>query len=239
MARKQHISRLAGPPAWPIKRKGIKWITKPSPGPHTFKLAMPLGVILRDMLNLAANTSEIKKILNKRAVKINEKVRTRFKFSVGLFDVISIPEIKKYYRVVLNKKGKLQMIEIPAEEARILPLKIVDKKSAKGGKTQINLNNGWNILSDATELKKDETVLIDTERNSILKELKLKPGSVAYIIGGSHIGYTAVLQEVKTEGVLRKKKVAVLAPSPKEKWDADLSQIIIIGEKKPEIKVEQ
>jgi len=47
-----HLSTLAAPKSWPIKRKGIKWITRPKSGPHNLKSSLPLIVVLRDMLKL-------------------------------------------------------------------------------------------------------------------------------------------------------------------------------------------
>jgi len=63
MARKQHLSRLATPSTWPIRRKGIKWIVKPSSGSHNLQYSMPLVVFMRDILQVTKSATETKKVL--------------------------------------------------------------------------------------------------------------------------------------------------------------------------------
>jgi len=65
----RHLSRLAMPKAWKIKRKGIKWVTRPLPGPHSFKLGLPLNVLLRDILKLSKTTKETKSITEYYSIK--------------------------------------------------------------------------------------------------------------------------------------------------------------------------
>jgi len=44
--------------------------------------------------------------------------RKDHRYPVGLFDVISTPETKQNFRVLINKKRKLFLIEIPEQEAK-------------------------------------------------------------------------------------------------------------------------
>ena len=51
------------PKSWQIKiKKKRKFITRPLPG-QSLKLGMPINLILRDILKLALNNKEVKKIL--------------------------------------------------------------------------------------------------------------------------------------------------------------------------------
>ncbi|MEM4788723.1 MAG: S4 domain-containing protein, partial [Ignisphaera sp.] len=95
-----HLKRLAAPAFWPILRKEYKWITKPSPGPHLLERCIPLLVLIRDVLKLAENAREAKKIIFDGEVLIDGRVRRDFKFPVGLMDVVSIPKINMYIRIV-------------------------------------------------------------------------------------------------------------------------------------------
>jgi len=237
MARKQHISRLATPQTWPIKRKGIKWIIKPSPGPHKLSYSMPLVVFLRDIIQITKTAKGSKNILTKGLIKINGKVVRKEKFPVGLFDVIEIPSIKKQWRVLFNKKGKLATLEIPETEAKLLPVKVTSKKTLGKGKIQLNLSNGWNLL-DNKEYKVGDILLLDTEKKTVAKHIKLQKGVLAYLIGGKHIGYIATLKEIKETGILRKEKIAILETPEKETWQSPLDQIFAIGEKASEIKLD-
>ncbi|MBW2977059.1 30S ribosomal protein S4e, partial [Candidatus Woesearchaeota archaeon] len=49
----KHLKRNFAPRNWKIKKKGMKFVTKPSPGPHKMNMSLPLNVIMRDILNCA------------------------------------------------------------------------------------------------------------------------------------------------------------------------------------------
>ena len=59
-----HMKRLLAPKFWRVSKKENKFIVSPSPGPHPKKTCIPLKVLLRDILNYAENSLEVKKILN-------------------------------------------------------------------------------------------------------------------------------------------------------------------------------
>ncbi|MEM4247669.1 MAG: 30S ribosomal protein S4e, partial [Candidatus Nanoarchaeia archaeon] len=210
MAKLYHISRLNAPKSWPIARKGIKWVAKPIPGPHSIYYAMPLNIYLRDILGLASITKHIKKILNDGSVKVNGKVRKELNFPVGLFDVLSIAHLNKHYRVIISENGLLKLIEISASDAKLVPAKIISKTTTRNGKLQINCNNGWNFLADKDDYKAGDVLLFDAEKNKPAKHIKLAEGNTAYIIGGKHVGSVAKLEKFKETGELKKKKIAVL-----------------------------
>ena len=130
----RHLSRLATPKTWNVKRKGIKWITRPNPGSHSFKLGIPINVLLRDMLKLARTTKEVKNILNNQEVLIDGIRKKDHKQIIGLMDVISIPKIKKNFRILLSNKGKIIAIPIDDKEAKIKPAQIKGKTVIKKGK---------------------------------------------------------------------------------------------------------
>jgi len=238
MARKSHISRLAAPKTWPIKRKGIKWIAKPLPGAHSLESSMPLLIYLRDLLGVAKTSKEAKKILSKGLVKINGKIIREEKFPVGIFDVIEIPSMKKSWRVIINQRGKLDLIEISSEEANLLPVKIVSKKTLKKNKIQFNFSNGWNLLNDNKDFKVGDVLLLNLKDKSVGKHLKFKEGSLVFITGGKHTGHTATLKGIKELGTLRKKKIAILQAG-EETWQSPVEQLFVIGEKKPEVTLEK
>jgi len=58
-----HLKRLNAPKMWKIKRKGLKYILKQNPGPHSLKICIPLGTLLRDVMSIATNLREVKNIL--------------------------------------------------------------------------------------------------------------------------------------------------------------------------------
>src|SRR3989344_1021916 len=158
---KKHLKRLAAPRTWPIQRKTNKWITKPNPSGHSIDKTMPINLILKEILKLTKTTQETKKILNQKKVLINKKPIKNIKFPVSLMDILEIPKINKYYRVLFNKKGKLILHPIEKEEASIKLSKIINKTLLKHKKLQLNLDDGRNILIDKEEYKTGDTIVFD------------------------------------------------------------------------------
>jgi small subunit ribosomal protein S4e len=73
MSKQKHLSRLAAPKTWPIERKRSKWVAKPVPGTHSIMFSMPLQVCLTDILKLAKNKNEVKRILQQGFVLVDGK----------------------------------------------------------------------------------------------------------------------------------------------------------------------
>ena len=110
---------------------------------------------------------------------------------------------------------------------------VVEKKN----KTQINLSNGWNILSKE-KFKTGDSILFNTSTKKIEKKLALKEGNTIYITGGKHAGMVAKLKEIKEVGELKKERIVKVAPSKDEIESTDLNHIFVIGEANPAVKVE-
>ncbi|MCX6711806.1 MAG: 30S ribosomal protein S4e, partial [Candidatus Woesearchaeota archaeon] len=125
----KHLSRIAAPKSWPIKRKFRKWITKPSPGPHNLQTSIPLNVLLKEILNYARTTKEVKKSLNN--ILINKVQRNDHKFPIGLFDIIEFPELKEYYTMLYDQKGNLKITKIDKAVSENKIYKITGKKILK------------------------------------------------------------------------------------------------------------
>ena len=192
----KHLSRLAMPKTWKIKRKGIKWVTRPSPGPHSFKLGLPLNVLLRDILSYAHTTKEVKKILNNQEILVDGIRRKNHRFIVGLMDIVSFPKTKENFRILLNKKGNIIASPIEDKEVNIKPCKIIGKTVLKKGKLQLNLYDGKNILAKEKPNIGD-TVLIELPSQKIKDTLKLEKKATVYLTGGGHIGETGIVAEIK------------------------------------------
>lgn len=108
MGKKGKTGRLKRKPAprfWPIHRKEFQWIVRPSPGPHSLEKCLPLSLVLRDIIGVAETRKEAKIIVSQGKVYVDEKVRRKDSFPVGLMDVISMPDMNKFYRVMPSHKG--------------------------------------------------------------------------------------------------------------------------------------
>jgi len=192
-----HLKRFYVPRTWKVKKKGIKYITKPSPGSHNRNVLLPLNVILRDMLNYANTNREVKFIIEKKNVLIDNIRRWDHKFPVGLFDILSLKETEEHFRIVLDNKGKVVVIKIGKEESMIKPCKIIGKTMIKG-KTQLNLYDGKNIVVEKNGYGVGDTVLVvlDKKNLQIKQHIKLDKSALIYLTGGKHIGQVGKVEDI-------------------------------------------
>jgi len=117
---KQHLKRLASPRTWPIAKKISVFVARPNPGPHKLEHQVPITVFLRDIVGVAQNTKEVKRMLHLKKVLVDGSVIHDNKRPVGLMDVVSIPEAGLYYRILISKKNKLYALPISEEESKEL-----------------------------------------------------------------------------------------------------------------------
>ena len=193
-----HMKRLTMPRSWPLPRKSSVWIQKPNPCGHPLDLCMPMGVILRDVLGVAQNRREAKKILHSKLVKVDGAIETDIGRGVGLMDVLTVGDVS--YKCVLDTNGKLRYRIIPAKEASTKICRVMGKTTIKGAKTQIHLHDGRNLLfNENPEYKTGDSLVISLPDQEVKSYHKFEEGSIAYLTGGNHIGELATVrgQDIK------------------------------------------
>ncbi len=195
---RSHHKRLVMPRTWPLTRKTDIWAQKPNPSGHPLEMCMPLGIILRDVLGVAHNMREAKRILHSRQVMVDGEIETDRARAVGLMDVLTIGD--ENFRCILDTNGKLRYRPIAKKAASSKICRLVGKSTIKGGITQIHLHDGRNILlEDASVYKTGDSLVISLPEQKISSHIEMKKGALAYLTGGSHIGETAIIesQEIK------------------------------------------
>ena len=193
-----HMKRLTMPRSWPLPRKSSVWIQKPNPCGHPLDLCMPMGVILRDVLGVAQNRREAKKILHSKLVKVDGAIETDIGRGVGLMDVLTDGDV--CYKCVLDTNGKLRYRTIPAKEALTKICRVMGKTTIKGAKTQVHLHDGRNLLfNENPEYKTGDSLVISLPDQEVKSYHKFEEGSIAYLTGGNHIGELATVrgQDIK------------------------------------------
>ena len=225
-----HLKRHFAPKSWKIKRKGIKYITKGSPGAHKLGMSLPINVVLRDVLGYANSNREVKFILQKRDVKVDGIVRKDYKFSVGLFDVLSLNDVDEYFRIVLDKKGEISIIKIGKGESEFKPCKIIGKSAVKG-KVQLNLHDGKNIFAKDGSYKVGDSILLNLGKKYEIKEkISLDKNVMIYLTGGGHIGEIGKVQDIIGNRILYNTETGDTVETLKE-------YAFPIGKDKPLIKL--
>jgi small subunit ribosomal protein S4e len=231
-----HLSRLAAPKTWPIERKSGKWITKPDPGAHSLQRGLPIAVMLTEVLKFTKDKAEVKRALKEKLVLVNGNPVKEANFSVGLFDTVKVLKYNKFYRILIDHKGRLKPVEIPEKELDTIVVRVEGKTTVKGNKTQINFSNGWNLLVEKDDYKVNDVVLLGKDKKPV-KHLKLEKGSLAYVVGGAHSGKLSEIREILQEGVLRKSKF-IIGKHKDEKIKVPIEDIFVIGKDNPEITLQ-
>jgi len=226
----RHLKRHFAPKTWKIKRKGIKYVTKPSPGAHKKEASLPLNVILRDILGYANSNREVKYILEKKNVGIDGVRRRDHRFPVGLLDVLSLDDTNEYFRVILDKKGKIGLIGIKKEESKLKLCKIIGKNMIKG-KTQLNLHDGKNILLQGGNYKVGDSILLKLGKKYEIKEkIGFDKNVLVFLTGGRHIGEIGKVQDIIGNRVLYETEKGGIIETSKD-------DVFPVGKDKPLIKL--
>ena len=228
-----HIKRISVPRTWPIRRKENKFVARPTVGPRPLSQTLPLVVVIRDMLKLASNAKEVKQLINAKEILVNGKLIDSYTFPIGLFDVLSLPNIQSHYRLVFDKLGRLSIIKIPQNESEFNVLRIIGKTVLKGKKLQLNLESGINILvteKDTKQYTVGEALLIKLPKIEIIEHIPLKKGSFVCILNGKHIGRHGTISEVLENDIL-------VVNSEETAIEVDKKSVIAIGKKSPSISV--
>ncbi len=228
------MKRLRIPKSWPVPKKRIKWVVKASPGKHPIKKSIPLGMVLRDMLGYANTMKEARRIIGSRKVFVDGKPETDHKAPIGLMDVVSIPETEENYRMLFDARGKLTLTAIDAERGKWKLVRIDDKTYVRGGKVQLNLHDGRNMLVERSKdsFKTGDVLKISVPEQKVLRHIKMDKGHRALIIGGNHRGSLGVIDRYET----------VKGPQKNMVWFAEgfetvKENVFVVGTDSPEIKL--
>jgi len=189
---KRHLKRQAAPKNWPVPRKGTTFIVTPN------SKGLPVLVLLRDLMKVARDRSEVKKAIHKKDLIISGKVVSHEKKSLELFDTLTIVPSKEYYRIVLSDKGKYDIEKIDEKSSKTKVSKIIGKKTLKNKKKQINLADGRNYLCDS-KCAVNDSVVIDLEKIKVVKIIPMKEKTEALVIGGKHAGMKGKIIKILEE----------------------------------------
>ena len=194
MGSTNHIKRLAMPRSWPLPRKTSIWVTKAAPGAHAIELCMPVVVVIRDILGYAKSTREVRHILHNNLVSIDGRICKDSRRGVGFMDVLTLGE--ENYRCIVDRKGILRYRQISKKEAGTKVCRINGKTTIKGGKTQLHLHDGRNILTDdAAEYNTGDSLVLALPSQEIKEHIRFSDGIKCYLTGGAHVGEFAEVSE--------------------------------------------
>ncbi len=228
----RRLKRRAAPRAWQVPRKGTKWIQRVAPGPHAQDQSIPLVMVLRDLKHLARTAREARRILREGSVRVDGKVVHDPARGVGLMDTISFAApLDEHFRVLKDPRGKLVLVSIPAGEATIKLGRVRRKTAVRGGRIQVTLHDGRNLLLPAKGgWKVGDSLKLQLPEQKVTGHLPLQPGQLAYVAGGSHVGQLARVERVEVRNSPQPNRVHFA-----EGFSTTKEYVFIVGTDAPQI----
>jgi small subunit ribosomal protein S4e len=230
----KHLKRLNAPRTLRLHRKEEKWTIKPIPGPHPLDKSISLGMLVRDYLSLCDTYRESKRIISNGEILVDGIKRKNHKFPCGFMDVITILKLKENFRILFDKKGKLTIIPISSKDAEIKLCRIENKTIVKGKLIQLNLHDGNNQLIKKDEYKTGDVLNISLKDKKISDVYKFIKGNVSMIIGGSHIGQIANIQDIE---IISSSKANITKMKGNQEFLTISKYVFPIGKNKPAIAI--
>ena len=227
-----HMKRLAAPRTWPLKRKVNIWVAKQSAGAHSVEESMAAVTVLRDMIGACDTAKEAKRIIGNREMFVDGKAVKNPKMPVGFMDVITIPKMDLRFRMLFTDKGKLTLVPIDESEAAWEICKIENKTIVKGGKFQLNLSGGRNVLIEKNAYKCGDSLKIAFDGQKILEHYPFTEGCTVFIKEGSHSGSVKTVKGIQ---ILKRSGPNVVIFNDGTETVTD--NIMVIGSAGPAIKL--
>jgi small subunit ribosomal protein S4e len=159
-------------------------------------------------------------------------------------DVISMPELNKFYRVLPSHKG-LFLNPISQEEASFKLFRVEGRAIAKDGVSQVALHDGSNILVKVGDAGTPEvvyetfaTLKLGLPEKQVLDQMKTKKGNIAIITGGKNIGKQGKIVEIeKTEAKKRRNALVVIEDEKGGRYQTILDFVFSLGGAEPLISL--
>ncbi len=240
---KKHLKRKPAPKFWPIHRKEKIWTVKPKSGPHPISNCIPLLLLIRETLGFAKTRREARIIISQEKIMVDGKTRREELFPVGLMDVVSIPDLKKTYRVLTSKKG-LVLHPIEKKEAKIKLCRIENKNFVKEGQLQLNLHDGRNVMIQVKDPAKPVediyqtlgTLKINIPTQEIAGHIKLAKGAQVMIIGGKNIGKHGKIVTIEEKpNQKRRNSLVTIEDADGKSFQTIMNLIFAVGDAEPAV----
>lgn len=238
---KRHLKRLPAPRHWPIKRKHGKFVTKPGAGPHPQEQCLTLAILLREMLGYAENMREIKTILTTGQLLVDGRPRKDPGYPVGLMDVVEIRDSGERFRLLPRTRGGLRLVPIDDKEAAFKLCRVEKKMMIPGGKLQMTLHDGRNILlpegAKASDFKTLDTVKVSIPEQKYMKSFPLEKGAYAVVSRGKNIGIEGKILEVQKRFGTHASTVTLEDPEG-NRFQTALEYVFVVGKKTSEVSLD-
>ena len=152
-------------------------------------------------------------------------------------DIVEIPKTGESYRVLLDRKGRLQLDLIDDGSAKLS--KIVNKSTIKGGKTQLNLNDGKNVIIDEDAYSVGDVICLKVPEQEIVEVYPLQEGATVatvLVTGGKHTGELGTVSEI-IENKSSNPNTIIIENSAKDEFLTLKDYAFVVGTDAPAISL--
>ncbi|MEM4259476.1 MAG: hypothetical protein QXS38_01790 [Candidatus Pacearchaeota archaeon] len=191
-----HQSRQESTTRLPIERKGKKYLARAS---SNLENSIPVIIAIRDILKVAKTKKEVKGMINSKLIKINGRAVRDIHESIKLFNIL---EVGKSYVLKLSPTRKFYLEELKNANERLC--KVIGKKLLKGGKVQINLHDGTNLIADK-KIEIGDSLYLDFS-GKIKRHLSPEKGSEIFVVNGKYEGHSGKIENIQEKKLLIKFK---------------------------------
>ncbi|MFP4530387.1 MAG: 30S ribosomal protein S4e [Halodesulfurarchaeum sp.] len=190
-----HQKRLSVPKSWPVERKTATFTAKADAGPHG-ENGVPLVIVLRDVLGYVDTATEATYAVNSGGVLVNGDTVDDATRPIGMFDILAFPERDEYYRVFPDEGGRLGLTAIDEADAGSKLGKIIDKTLVSGGRVQLNLHDGANLVVEDGDYSGKDSIVLDNEDQEIVAHFEYGEGALVTAVAGQHAGEIGEVDEI-------------------------------------------
>ncbi|MDP4039626.1 MAG: KOW motif-containing protein [Candidatus Pacearchaeota archaeon] len=188
-----HLKRNNASRKLPVPRKGTKYLARAL---NNHKSGVPVVVAVRDMLGIARDAREVKKMAYGKLLKINGRAVKDIRESIKLFGIL---QADKTYMLKILPSGRF-FFEETKGGTRIC--KVIGRKVLTGNSVQVNLHDGTNFISKE-DIVIGGSVELDME-NKMNKFISLEKGKNVFVVSGKSVGLTGRVEKIDEKNVLVK-----------------------------------
>jgi len=185
--------------------KGVKWTATPR-GPHRRGESMPLVDVIKE-LGFADNTREARKIIVGGLVSVDGERCKKLNHGVGLMDIVSLPSLKKDWRIVPRKNG-LIINEISHKDAKLKPCRVKVKRLLPKGVMQVTVHDGYAFNTDK-KYSVNDMLVFEIPGRKVVEVVPFATGCSAIVVSGRHRGKTGEIKEIVKGSAARKSLTTV------------------------------
>lgn len=187
-----HLTRQEVNMKIPIKRKGNKYVARASSDPNN---SVSVVLAIRDMLNLARTSAEVKQMIHNKLIKINNRLVSEHNESIKLFSIL---HADKEYMLTLSPTKRYVFEETKETKHRIC--KVMNKTLVGKNLIQLNMHDGSNLLVKNNDIAVGDSVTLDMS-GKLVSHKPIKKGAKILVIQGKMLGSQGTIKEVSGKNV--------------------------------------